>query len=265
MKTRIITGLIFGTILIGGVLFSEDSKIFLLLFITGACLWEYFQLVLAKDGNLKYRIFRYIISMFIGFIPFMIRWNNQYTEYVESPYRWLFFSIMSLLGLELWSASARPFENIGLILLGTFYIGISLSLGLDLNRFELLSVLFLVWVTDVFAYFVGSQMGKTPFFPRISPKKTWEGIIGGLVGGALTAFILSFTNFAHFSLGGWLILGLACSFLGTTGDLVESMLKRSIGIKDSGSIFPGHGGFLDRFDAFIFALPFAVLLIDYLR
>ena len=122
----------------------------------------------------------------------------------------------------------------------------------------------MTWANDVGAYFVGSKFGKTKLFPRISPKKTWEGSFGGVMMTFLTGWLLSL-YIIELNLKDWLILALIVSIFGSIGDLVESMLKRSVGVKDSGTILPGHGGFLDRFDAFIFLLPFAACYLLWLR
>ena len=117
-------------------------------------------------------------------------------------------------------------------------------------------LLLLTWANDTGAYLIGSQIGRTKLFPRISPKKTWEGSLGGVLVAFMTAYLLSLF-FKDLVLKDWLILAFLVSIFGSIGDLVESMLKRSLKIKDSGNLLPGHGGMLDRFDAFLFLLPFA--------
>ena len=114
----------------------------------------------------------------------------------------------------------------------------------------------MTWANDTGAYLIGSQIGRTKLFPRISPKKTWEGSAGGVLVTFLAGYLLS-RIFSDISLVDWCVLAGIVSIFGSLGDLVESMLKRSLQIKDSGNLLPGHGGFLDRFDAFIFLLPFA--------
>ena len=121
-------------------------------------------------------------------------------------------------------------------------------------------LLLLTWINDTAAYLVGSQIGKHKLFPRISPKKTWEGSIGGGVFTLILAGVLGYI-FEEQSVVQWLILGVIVVIFGSIGDLIESMLKRSYNIKDSGTILPGHGGLLDRFDAFIFLVPFATVYI----
>ena len=129
--------------------------------------------------------------------------------------------------------------------------------------FLTLTVFLLVWASDVFAYYVGRATGRHKLAPRVSPNKTWEGAAGGalgalLVAAALKVLVLDFLAWPHV-----LSLGLICGTLGQVGDLAESKLKRSVDLKDSGTILPGHGGLLDRFDAMIFAAPAAYLYLAY--
>lgn len=163
----------------------------------------------------------------------------------------------------LFSKHRDPFGVIGHSFTALLYIGTPFALlnlaalGSDGSyRFDLvLGLVLLTWTNDSGAYIVGSKIGKTPFFPRISPKKTWEGIAGA---GVLTLGIAALLSwfFPDIPLGHWLALGALVFVFGSLGDLVESLLKRSRHIKDSGNLLPGHGGFLDRFDGFVFHLPF---------
>ena len=131
------------------------------------------------------------------------------------------------------------------------------------NKFTpllLLGCLILVWVNDSFAYLVGKNFGRQKLFPKISPKKTVEGFLGGLFFSAVASyFITKFTNDLDFT--NWLILSIIISVLGTLGDLIESKFKRQAKVKDSGVIMPGHGGLLDRLDSIIFAAPFIYLFL----
>ena len=132
------------------------------------------------------------------------------------------------------------------------------------ERQDIFGVLLLIWSNDTGAYLVGSQLGRHKLMPRISPKKTWEGFVGGVIIAQLIGWAIS-TYIKDFSLQDWLIIAGITSVFGTMGDLVESMLKRSFDVKDSGSLLPGHGGFLDRFDAFIFLLPFVAAYMLWAR
>lgn len=128
----------------------------------------------------------------------------------------------------------------------------------------LFAMFILVWVNDTFAFIVGKTFGKHKLLPKVSPKKTWEGFLGGVVFCMIAACCLA-GWYLEESLSTWLLIGLIMSVIGTIGDLVESKLKRIAGVKDSGKIMPGHGGILDRLDSVIFAAPFVFLLFQILR
>jgi phosphatidate cytidylyltransferase len=175
--------------------------------------------------------------------------------------------LLILREMLIWPRSKNPFGNIGVNLLGLFYVSIPMSLlnvlaftsaGYDYRR--VLALLFLVWTADTGAYMAGKTLGKHKLAPNISPGKTWEGWIGGALltlgmGWAL-GYLLPELPLAH-RLGAAAVVAV----FGVLGDLAESMLKRSVGVKDSGRILPGHGGLLDRFDALLLVLPVLVLLL----
>jgi phosphatidate cytidylyltransferase len=123
-----------------------------------------------------------------------------------------------------------------------------------------MGIFWLIWTNDTMAYLIGSQIGRRKLFERISPKKTWEGTIGGAICTVLMAWAISL-YFNDFSTAQWLAVGAMVGIFGTLGDLVESMLKRSIGVKDSGTLLPGHGGLLDRFDSFLFVVVWVWVVV----
>ena len=127
------------------------------------------------------------------------------------------------------------------------------------------AIFFSIWINDTMAYIVGSFIGKTPF-SKISPKKTWEGTIGGAILCVLVITLL-FSKTSLFpnslTVNNWIFISSLCAIFGTLGDLFESKLKRMAGVKDSGNIMPGHGGFLDRFDSFLFAAPAVWVYVKY--
>jgi len=127
----------------------------------------------------------------------------------------------------------------------------------------MISILSIIWVNDSFAFLIGKNFGKNKLFPSVSPKKTIEGLLGGLVFSLLTGLLISKIN-ADFSLLNWLIIAVIVSLVGTIGDLVESKFKRQANIKDSGNIMPGHGGVLDRLDSLLFVAPFVYLYINFI-
>ncbi|MEZ5042550.1 MAG: phosphatidate cytidylyltransferase [Saprospiraceae bacterium] len=272
---RAFTALIFVIVVLGGLFGGHYSFVALFSLITGLCLWEYLGLVLEKDN--KKDFFRKIIGLGLGIMPFIL---TSIVQLNLIPNREAFIIISSLLFspfvflsfvYELYADSDTPFTNIAYLILGVFYIGIPFAL-LDFIAFSgdhfyvqtIFGLLLLTWSNDTIAYLVGSQIGKTPLFPRISPKKTWEGTMGGAVGTLIIAYILS-VYIKELHLVNWLVLAIIVIIFGSLGDLVESMLKRSHKIKDSGSLLPGHGGFLDRFDGFIFMLPFAAAYLLWVR
>ncbi|MFT3740427.1 MAG: phosphatidate cytidylyltransferase [Breznakibacter sp.] len=170
--------------------------------------------------------------------------------------------------IELYRAKERPFWNVASTLLIPFYVVVPFVflqklafVGGDYNPYMVLSFFGMVWVNDTGAYLVGVTMGRHRLFPRISPKKSWEGFVGGV----LLTVALSY-GLSHWIVGYapalWLAVGFVVAVFGTLGDLTESMLKRTMDVKDSGTILPGHGGVLDRFDAFTFAAPFVYVLFE---
>lgn len=186
------------------------------------------------------------------------------THFVHDDMYWLLLIVPVLLIIELYAQRDTPFQHAALMVLGLLYIPtvfglyIYLSLQPEDGEWFALGLLFMVWSNDTFAYFAGRWLGRRKLFERISPKKTWEGFIGGMVMTVVCGYVMSLFYPQGPSAAAWMGLGLVVSVAGTFGDLVESMLKRSIHIKDSGSLLPGHGGFLDRFDGFLFAVPAAV-------
>lgn len=171
-----------------------------------------------------------------------------------------------LLIFLVFSQLEKPFETASWLVMGWFFLITPwISLFLCMHKFPfqpglLLGLFFLLWAADTGAYAAGRTLGKTKLLPRVSPKKTWEGLAGGLLVSCLTAWL--FSNWVGgFTLNQWLILAVSTTVFGTLGDLAESSLKRSLNIKDSGTLLPGHGGILDRFDGLFVAAPMNALLV----
>ncbi|MEO1652099.1 MAG: phosphatidate cytidylyltransferase, partial [Bacteroidota bacterium] len=159
------------------------------------------------------------------------------------------------------------FEQIGITLLGLVYVMLpfaSLHLAVfwegQFHYQIILGIFFIVWIHDIGAYFIGSRYGRRQLFPRISPNKSWEGTVGGAILAWTMAFLLA-QYLQDLSLAQWLVIASIIIVLGTHGDLIESMLKRNIRLKDSSEILPGHGGFLDRFDNLLISAPFIALFL----
>ncbi len=272
---RAFTAIVFAIVMLGGLFGGRYSFIGLFALITALCLWEFLGLVLNTEARKDF--YRKVIGLGLGIMPFILA---SIVQLNLIPDRESFIVMAALLFspfvflcfvFELYTESEKPFTNIAYIVLGLFYIGIPFAL-LDFIAFDgeyfyattVFGLLLMTWTNDTMAYFIGSQFGKTPLFPRISPKKTWEGTMGGVAVTFLVAYLLSI-YIPDLNLMNWMVLAIIIAIFGSLGDLVESMLKRSHQIKDSGSLLPGHGGLLDRFDGFIFMLPFAAAYLLWIR
>jgi phosphatidate cytidylyltransferase len=161
----------------------------------------------------------------------------------------------------------KPFTNIALTFLGIIYVAIPFAL-INVSVYSqgpysyqiILGSLFLLWSSDTGAYFAGVNFGRTKLFERVSPKKSWEGSIGGAISAIAVSFLLGlyFTDLRAWQ---WHCIAIIIVVAGTYGDLIESLFKRSMEIKDSGTVIPGHGGFLDRFDGLLLSAPFIVTFL----
>ncbi len=300
-QTRALSAAVFGIVMMVGLFWNQVSFISLFFIISSGCLWEFLKLNL--EPNILRRNVYFIVGICLNalLIFYVLNWNTlgswnlntaigwnglfPYLTYLLSPFLSTIITLPFLfLILELFLKAEKPFQNIATFLTGIVYTLIPFSLIqafiLSSNKaFSLEGIfsgfagftpnivagmLFLTWANDSFAYIIGSRIGKTPLFPRISPKKTWEGTIGGGLMCMVTAGVISLF-FKELNIINWIIVGGIVAVFGTLGDLVESMLKRSVGVKDSGSIMPGHGGFLDRFDAFMFIIPFVYAYLLFVR
>ncbi|HKK76495.1 MAG TPA: phosphatidate cytidylyltransferase [Saprospiraceae bacterium] len=271
IKIRVLTASLFVAIMLIGMLAGAYTYVLLFAGINFLCLWEFYSLVLGRDIE-KSRL-RNTFAMTLGLAPFILTALVQ-LQWVSLSSDWIFkIILLYLVGffitfvIELFKTSKNALQYLGFVVLGIVYIGapfgilntIAFSEGAYQMHIVLGTVL-LIWTNDTAAYLIGSNYGKHHLFPRISPNKTWEGTIGAIITTLIIAFPVSLV-FPQFSFGIWLVLALIISLAGGVGDLVESMIKRSLVIKDSSGLLPGHGGFLDRFDAFLFSVPFVAAFL----
>lgn len=255
MKTRAITGFFFILIMLGSVLFGEKTFAIFFLILSLLCLDEFYRLV-RTDVLRPQRVTG-------GLLGFSVIASVLYKiMYGDTRYLLLIVPLaVAVFIFELYRKSAKPFHNIAFTFSGIiltivpfgFYAGIGFIEGIY-NYHYSLGFLILLWSSDTGAYLFGRSLGKNKLFERHSPKKTWEGFFGGMIVSLLAAFILS-TQFTGISYIHWAVMSLIIVTGGTLGDLCESMLKRSFDVKDSGSLLPGHGGVLDRFDGLFIAAP----------
>lgn len=257
LLTRALTGTIFVTVLIGAVMWHRYSFIALFLIITILGLWEFYKLA-EKDNNARPQKLFATVTGTILFLSFALAALNENLRYLSISLPILFLPFIT----ELYTKSEKPFTNIAYTLLGVFYIALPFALwnlmiihGTDYFPRLLLGYFFILWSNDTGAYLVGISMGKHKLFERISPKKTWEGAIGGGCLSLFIAYLISF-YFNELRMMDWIIIATIVVIFGSLGDLAKSLLKRSINVKDSGNILPGHGGIIDRFDALLLSSPF---------
>jgi len=268
LVTRTVSGVVFLCILISGIILHPFGFGGLFLFIIIAGLHEFYSITLPSAFPV-----RKILGYFTAILLYLLIYAINYSV-IDSSYLWLLVIPVAILFIsELYSRSEEPFKMIGTVLTGIVYVALPLSLitSLTLNNgnydYRILLVLFVfLWSNDVGAYCFGmifGQKGKHKLFERVSPKKSWEGFWGGIFVSLLAAFIISqiWSERYQVNIIHWYILAVIVSVFGTFGDLTESILKRSFGIKDSGKIIPGHGGILDRFDGALIAFPCAIAYI----
>ena len=282
--TRLASGTVFVVLMVGGILWNEYSFLLLMTFILAGSMSEYFIITTGKREGRENRI---SVKWFVMVLSAVYYWKAfvlssppaSGAPSMASMAEALFHGLMSLRDsnfvmnatipvfifllfiYELFAESENPFGNVGWNAIAVFWILVPLLLTNKIyfgyGGYFLVAVFALIWLYDSASYVVGSLVGKTPLFPRISPKKTIEGLIGGVVVTLAAAwFINHIPHLNIFSNIEWVFITALIIIGATFGDLVESMLKRSLNIKDSGRIMPGHGGFLDRFDAYFFAVPF---------
>ena len=209
----------------------------------------------------------------VGFVLFGFRLNNNFTSNLLLNIGALFIAVSLLFNLFK-KGPATPRDTTAKLarLIGYVIIPFLLIIKLPFltntfNPYIIIGMFIIIWANDTFAYVVGKSIGKHKLFERISPKKTIEGFIGGMIFSVAGAYILGQNEYFDTSLTPWQWMAFAAILVvfGTLGDLVESYLKRNAGVKDSGSIMPGHGGILDRLDSVLFAIPFLFLYYQILN
>lgn len=279
-KTRTLTALIFVAVMLAGLFINHWTFFMLFSVIHFGCWIEYQKLVGLIDNTYTQinPIHKYGV-MIAGWCIMLYFTNDAFIVFggrLHAMGWWLGLIAVFLLPItELLFTRQLMLKNIGYSLLGLIYISLSWGLMMDLRgvgmtfKDSLLftdlgyiipcGLFFSIWINDTMAYIVGSLIGKTPF-SKISPKKTLEGTIGGAILCIVTIGLLGWWT-RLYRVQDWIVIAGIAAVVGTTGDLLESKLKRMAGVKDSGSLMPGHGGFLDRFDSLILATPFVWLYV----
>ncbi|MEI2740617.1 MAG: phosphatidate cytidylyltransferase [Chitinophagaceae bacterium] len=284
-RTRALTAIVFVAVMLVGLLWNRWSFLVLFSIIHFGCWWEYLKLT-EKIHNTSFHPYTKLGLMVMGYG--LVLWFcgpayhiNDYglRENISLPVSAAGFSLL-LIGI--FQKNAVQLKAFAMAVAGFIYISLCWGLMIDLYGIETgnpllykesglyllyfpLLIIGCMWVNDTMAYIVGSLIGKTPL-SKVSPKKTWEGTVGGIILGSIGMGYIGYINDEWFFFGQkfsfWILLAFIATIAGTFGDLLESKLKRMAGVKDSGTLMPGHGGFLDRFDSLLLATPFVWLYVQ---
>lgn len=278
---RAITGTVFVVVMVGCMMWNYWSLCALFFLISMLGLNELYT-ILSKHGNLHPQKG---MGLGVGAILFLLfAFRYQFTSELISTM--MIPLLVAIFFVELYRKRESPFVNISVTILGIIYVVLPFALWVNFvcpyttfhnqaidqlvntflpavmyNPHILLGYFFILWTNDTGAYITGRTMGRHKLWERVSPKKTWEGFIGGIVLSIAVGYLISH-YYTELSPILWMTIGLLVGVFGTLGDLVESMFKRSIDVKESGGILPGHGGILDRFDGVLLSTPIILAVIQ---
>ncbi|WP_431029500.1 phosphatidate cytidylyltransferase [Lysinibacillus sp. LZ02] len=260
MKTRIITGIVAAALFIPFVIYGELPFTVLVYAIAAVGLYEILRMktmtLFSVPGMLG------LLATFAMLMP--THWEQQvqvWTSY--SKLELLFIAAILLLIYSVLMKNRFTFDDVAFVVLSTLYVGIGFYYLIATREAGLAYIIFallIVWTTDSGAYFTGRSFGKNKLWPEISPNKTIEGFVGGIVIAVIAVIIMQLIAPFDVSWVALILVAIVSSIFGQMGDLVESAIKRHYDVKDSGTILPGHGGILDRFDSLLFVLPLLNLL-----
>jgi len=262
--TRSITGVVFVAIIIGALLFHSFAAFVVLGVAMYFTFIEYLSITIGHTANKRYvGLLKLNVMIFYALSYIYAR-----GQLAISPLFWPAPFLIILAISELYNKEGNTFQNTSTAIMGLIYIILPFSLtnimlndGAEYNSLILLAVFILIWINDSFAYLFGISLGKHRMWERISPKKSWEGFIGGGLSTIILSAVIArlfFTELFTEMMG----LAIIVIIFGTFGDLFESKIKRQYEVKDSGTALPGHGGFLDRFDSFLFIIPIAMIYLQ---
>lgn len=264
MKLRAITALFFVIVMVASMLLGRYvfSGFFVLL--SGYCLNEFYRIVGGDDARPQR-----FAGLLLGMSGFGLLAACELAGLDSRNLLLLVPLAIAVFIIPLYQKQGKPFGDIALTLLGVVYVVLPFIafffLGFVSGTYDYrlpLGFMLILWGNDTGAYLAGKFLGKHRLFERISPNKTWEGFVGGVLLALITALVLAH-YFPVLDRWQWLGMALVISLFGTFGDLVESMLKRSQQVKDSGAVLPGHGGLLDRFDGLLFAAPAVLVFLEW--
>lgn len=268
MLQRAITGGIFVATLLFFTTYSAETAVLLFAFFVVVGSWEYLN-ILTKHSEVKPNFILGLVGSFVTYLTIIAPITGWFSFSVGFAIALpIYFSVFLS---ELYRKHENPFSNVAHTLMPSIYIALPFGLLLLANNivgretgeffpYLIVGFYFMLWSNDTGAYLAGKAFGKHKLFERISPNKTWEGSIGGATLAVIVSIVCA-KSFGVLPLYAWITMGLIIAVIGSMGDLVESLFKRSMGVKDSGNIMPGHGGILDRFDGLLLAAPFVFAFV----
>lgn len=265
---RIISGIIYIALVFFGTTGHPGFFLGLMAIFMGFCLYEYFRMT---ELSSKVHWVLAIIGSALIFYYFSDYLLQQYSVFTRQSLSFAGPVLFIMAAYTILFSTRELYVDFGKATVGVIYIAVPFGLALTIPEVsyelgkkvispEILYIFLLIWVSDTLAYVTGVLFGKHPLSPKISGKKTWEGAIGGFIFTVICAYCIQ-TYLQPEARFNWLVIGFIVALFAPIGDLVESKLKRSFNTKDSGKLIPGHGGFLDRLDSFIFAIPMVYLYI----
>lgn len=272
LLVRTVSGAVLLLVVLGALLWSNWSAgaLFAVIMVGGVV--EFYRLC-RKGGVEPMRSIGIAtsVALFVSAFTIFQQWGTPATDMVGrivlGAILYIMLMVPAAFVCELWRKSPTPIANIATTLMGVIYVALPMSAILfipqllvgEWSAWVMLAFISIIWINDIFAYLVGVSCGKHRLCERISPKKSWEGFFGGLLGAVGVAVLYGYLFDGNIFV--WGGLGLIAALTGVAGDLVESLMKREVGVKDSGRMMPGHGGFLDRFDALFLSVPFVFVYL----
>lgn len=262
---RTLSGALFVTLVIGSILLNQYTFAGIFALICGWSVYEFHKLS-NKQKDVEVNLWAAFAGGVLLFATSFLYASGTLRYPVFSVYG---FYIVTVFLLELYRHKSNPLNNWAYFILGQIFVALPFSLLnfiLFIDGWQplvLLSVFVTIWVNDTGAYVIGVSFGKHRLFERISPKKSWEGFFGGALAALLSGYLFSLL-IPQISLVNWLVFSEIIVIFGTFGDLIESLMKRTVNMKDSGNVIPGHGGLLDRFDSMLLAAPVVFIYLSFL-
>ena len=270
MLKRAIFGAIYVAIIVAGILCGPFALLLLLLLLSTLAVNEFLTMVAPKPDDstgATIALLERSLDCVGAAVMVVTVWTD--TLFLPGIVTYILYLILRL-SAQLWVVNQNAIQALGASFMSQLYVALPIALMNIVYHFSphlLLLLFILVWVNDTFAYLVGCNLGKHRLWERISPKKSWEGFWGGLVAAVVVAALCGMfadSYFGGYAMWEMALIGLIAAVAGTIGDLIESLLKRTVGVKDSSNLIPGHGGILDRIDSILLVIPTVLIAIFFL-